>query len=70
MSLLELASSDSFDCTHLIACVDRTADPEDVKDLNKSLGWVGFELTMLDAWSADGAAGCISDRYLFLGMDL
>ncbi|KAK4498544.1 hypothetical protein PRZ48_011202 [Zasmidium cellare] len=67
MSLLELASSDHFDCSHLIACVDRTADPEDVKDLNKSLGWVGFELTTLDAWSADA---CISDRYLFLGMDL
>lgn len=67
MSLLELASSDHFDCSHLIACVDRTADAEDVKDLNKSLGWVGFELTTLDAWSADG---CISDRYIFLGMDL
>jgi len=67
MSLLELASSAHFDCEQLIVSVDRTADDADVQDLTKSLGWVGFELTMLDDWAA---AGCISDRYIFLGMDV
>lgn len=68
MSLLELAGSAQFDCTQLVVCVDRTADdPEDVQDLTKSLGWVGFELTMLEDWAAEG---CISDRYIFLSMDV
>lgn len=68
MSLLELASSDHFDCADLVICIDRTADEEDFKDLIRSLNWVGFELTMLEAWA--GSEGCISDRYVFLGMDV
>lgn len=69
MSLLELASSEHFDCTELVICVERTAESadaksaEDFKDLNRSLHWVGFELTMLEA-------GCISEKYVFLGMDV
>ncbi|CAK3906426.1 ornithine decarboxylase antizyme like [Lecanosticta acicola] len=69
MSLLELASSDHFDCSQLIICVDRTADEEEVQDLTKSLGWVGFELSMLEDWTP-AAEGCISDQYIFLGMDV
>ncbi|EME42180.1 hypothetical protein DOTSEDRAFT_73113 [Dothistroma septosporum NZE10] len=69
MSLLELSTSDHFDCTQLVICVDRTACPSDVQDLNKSLGWVGFELSTLDDWSRSSTS-CISDRYIFLGMDL
>ncbi|EME81487.1 uncharacterized protein MYCFIDRAFT_140215, partial [Pseudocercospora fijiensis CIRAD86] len=68
MSLLELASSDHFDCTDIVICIDRSADSEDFKDLMRSLNWVGFELTMLEAWT--GSEGCISDRYVFLGMDV
>ena len=67
MSLLELSSSEHFDCSQLIVCVDRTADEEEVQELTKSLGWVGFELSMLEDWAADG---CISDQYIFLGMDV
>ncbi|KAI5364313.1 Putative ornithine decarboxylase antizyme, acyl-CoA N-acyltransferase [Septoria linicola] len=80
MSLLELASSEHFDCTELIVGIERpdtevqpaNADEaeteETFKDLNRSLAWVGFELTMLDAWA--GPEGCISDRYIFLSMDV
>lgn len=68
MALLELASSDGFDCSQLIVAVDRTADEEGVKDTTRDLGWVGFELMMLDQWSGDRA--CISDRWIFLGMDV
>ncbi|KAK6441717.1 hypothetical protein LTR95_002050 [Oleoguttula sp. CCFEE 5521] len=66
--LLELASSDGVDCEQLIVCVDRTADETAAKDLTKDLGWVGFELTMLDDWS--GQKCTLSDRWLFLGMDV
>lgn len=68
MALLELASSEQFQCAQLIACVDRTAEEEDVKDTTRDLGWVGFELMMLDAWSTD--TDCISDRWIFMGMDV
>lgn len=65
---MELASSDALDCNQLIVCVDRTAGREDAQDLTKDLGWVGFELTMLDAWSDTDA--CTSDRWTFLSMDV
>ncbi|EMC95976.1 hypothetical protein BAUCODRAFT_123255 [Baudoinia panamericana UAMH 10762] len=68
MALLELASSDAFDCSQLVVCVDRTAKDEDVKDTTRDLGWVGFELIMLDAWAGDEA--CISDRWIYLAMDV
>lgn len=68
MSLLELASGNDFDCSQLVVCLDRTANQEDIKDLTRDLGWVGFELTMLDQW-ADRSA-CTSDRWLLLEMEL
>ncbi|KAK4548995.1 hypothetical protein LTR36_008768 [Oleoguttula mirabilis] len=68
MALLELASGDGFECSQLIVGVDRTADEEGVKDTTRDLGWVGFELMMLDTWSGD--RGCLSDRWIFMGMDL
>ncbi|KAK4574226.1 hypothetical protein LTR86_001987 [Recurvomyces mirabilis] len=64
MALLELASNDSFECSQLVVCVDRSANGEDVKDL----GWVGFELAMLDDWA--GVKGCISDSWVYLKMDV
>ncbi|KAK5138003.1 hypothetical protein LTR08_005800 [Meristemomyces frigidus] len=68
MALLELASSDSFECSQLVVGVDRTANDEDVKDTTRDLGWVGFELIMLDEWSGD--RGCTSDRWIFTAMDV
>ena len=68
MALLELAGSDGFDCAQLVICVDRTADHETFGDVTKNLGWVGFELVMLDTWS--GGRRCLSSQYVFLCMDV
>ena len=68
MALLELASADGFACSQLVICVDRTANSEEIEDVTRDLGWVGFEMMMLDAWA--GESGCISDRWIFLGMDV
>ena len=68
MALLELASSEYFDCEQLVLCVDRTASKDELDETTRNLHWVGFELTMLDQWAGD--KDCISDRWLFLGMDV
>lgn len=68
MALLELAGNDDFRCGRLVVCVDRTGQHEDVQDLTRDLGWVGFELVTLDAWSHGKA--CTSDRWIFLSMDV
>jgi len=74
MALLELASSDAFACARLIVCVDRDVADDDeaeaARDTSRALGWVGFELMMLDAWAPRGEKGCVSDRWIFMGMDL
>ncbi|KAI6960531.1 hypothetical protein KC355_g12722 [Hortaea werneckii] len=68
MALLELAGSDQLNCSQLVACVGRQADDEAVHDTTRDLGWVGFELMMLDDWSQDN--DCLSDRWIFMGMDV
>ncbi|KAK0273641.1 hypothetical protein LTR35_012078 [Friedmanniomyces endolithicus] len=68
MILLELASSDEFECSQLVICVDRFADEKDVKETTRDLGWVGFELAMLDAWA--GHSNVVSDAWFFFGMDV
>jgi len=68
MSLLELAGNQDFGCSGLVICIDRLGNQEDVADLTRDLGWVGFELVTLDAWSAGTA--CTSNRWLFLGMEV
>jgi len=37
-------------------------------DLTKDLGWVGFELVMLDRWS--GMECTLSERWVFMAMDV
>ena len=68
MALLELADVDGIECGQLVVCVDKAAEKDDIDEVTRNLGWVGFELMMLDSWA--GARGCISDRWLFLGMDV
>lgn len=72
MALLELSGSDDFNCNNLVVCLDRSADAEDLKDLTHNLGWVGFELTTLDRWakSANANTPCVSDRWIFLDMEV
>ncbi|KAK4954082.1 hypothetical protein LTR28_006327 [Elasticomyces elasticus] len=68
MALLELSGSSDFDCSRLVVCLDRSSDTEDLKDLTRDLGWVGFELTTLEDWA--GQKNCISDTWLFLAIDV
>ena len=69
MSLLELASSDHFGCTQVVIAVERGAARDEVEDVTRNLHWVGFELSLLEGWVA-GAAGGVSERWLFLSMEL
>jgi hypothetical protein len=68
MALLELASSDHFDCSQLVICLDRAADAEEAQDVARDLKWTGAELMTLDAWA--GEKNCISDRWIFMAMDV
>lgn len=68
MSLLELCGGDDFGCSQLVVSVDRNSDSEAVSDITRDLGWVGFELLTLAAWTDDVV--CTSEKWLFLGMDV
>lgn len=67
MALIELAST-ALHCAQVVICVERDVDAEESKSLLKSLRWVGFELAALDVWSKK--AETVSDKWLFLGMEL
>ena len=82
MSLLELAGSEHWSCDRLVVAVDRTAPSQETRDLTRDLGWVGFELTLLDDWigherqlRVDDAGrkksgDYVSDRWVFLSIEL
>jgi len=63
MQLLEL--SDCFDCSELVACVDRHAEDVEIKETARDLGWVGFQLSA--EWQDQSL---ISDSWLFFNMDV
>lgn len=67
MALLELCSVPAFDCSQLIACLDRRLPTTDMTGLQRDLGWVGFELATLAVWT--DSDDIVSNRWLFLGMD-
>lgn len=68
MALIEL-SSEAFDCSQMVICLDRHLVEGDSKALIKSLRWVGFELVTLDMFSK-GRTMPTSDHWLFLGMEV
>lgn len=67
MALLELCEIPDFDCSRLVVCLDRQADPEATQGLMRDLGWVGFEAVTLAEWTESDAI--VSDRWMFLSMD-
>lgn len=70
MALLELASASDFTCERLVACLDRDAESKDeLEDLTRDLGWVGFEPVTLEAWSP-GMVEVTSPRWLLLAMEV
>ena len=67
MALLELCELDHFSCSRLVVSIDRDTDSLARDTLVKDLGWIGFELTTLQDFSAEGDV--ISDKWLFLEME-
>lgn len=66
MALFELASTSGFDCSQIVACLDRSTSPTELDSVIRNLGWVGFELTTLGGWAPDVSGDLISDRWLFM----
>jgi len=65
MALFELAGTSAFNCSQIVACLDRTSSPE-LDTVVRNFGWVGFELTTLGDWFPDVSGDLISDRWLFM----
>lgn len=68
MALLELCDTEYFSCSRLVACVDRTAEPQAMEALTKDLGWIGFQLATLNDFT-DGDE-ITSEKWLFMDMDV
>ena len=68
MALLELAAIDELECTRVVVCLDRDIDAASQKSLMRDLGWVGFDFYTLSSWV--GAESAISDRWIFMAVDM
>lgn len=68
MALLELCEQPYFECSRLIACLDRHAEPQATAALVKDLGWIGFQLATLGDFT-NGDEIC-SDKWLFMDMEV
>ncbi|KAK3326697.1 ornithine decarboxylase antizyme-domain-containing protein [Apodospora peruviana] len=67
VALIELADG-PLSCAHMVICIDRSIPGEEAKALTKGLQWAGFSPTTLDFWS--GGLDVVSDRWLFMGMEI
>lgn len=67
IALIELADV-PLGCSDVVICMDRHIPEDHAKSLMRSLQWVGFELATLDHWAED--LDVVSDRWLFLGMEI
>ncbi|KAK2762818.1 hypothetical protein FQN54_000993 [Arachnomyces sp. PD_36] len=71
MALFELASTAGFDCSRIVACVDRSTNQTELDATIRNLGWVGFELTTLNDWvSWAGRSKLTSDKWLFMAVEV
>ncbi|KAI0811501.1 ornithine decarboxylase antizyme-domain-containing protein [Xylaria sp. FL0064] len=67
IALIELADG-PLECSNVVICLDRHMPADHAKSFMRSLQWVGFELTALDHWADE--LDVVSDKWLFLGMEL
>lgn len=67
MALIELASTSTLACEHLLVCLERNVDDTASSSMMRDLRWVGFEPTTLARWSQ--GHDLTSDRWMFLGME-
>ena len=66
---MELAPN--FNCTQLVACLDRSIPKADLDKLIRNFGWAGFRLTTLDAWAGiKETKDIVSDRWVTLNADV
>ncbi|MCJ1310824.1 hypothetical protein MMC25_004491 [Agyrium rufum] len=70
MALIELTESPPFACSRLVVCLDRNIDTQDRESLMRDLGWVGFELDTLARWAGEQGGEILSDRWIFMGMEV
>ncbi|KAK2740266.1 hypothetical protein FQN55_008992, partial [Onygenales sp. PD_40] len=71
MALFELASVSGFDCSEMVACVDRSMDAGERDAVIRNLGWVGFELSMLNGFMIPRPDETIlSGRWLFMSVEV
>jgi hypothetical protein len=70
MALFELAGTSAFDCSQIVACVDRSISSPELDTVIRNLGWVGFELTTLGDWLPEVSGDVISDRWLFMAAEV
>ena len=59
---------EDLDCARVVVCLDRGIEELSRKSLMRDLGWVGFELQRLI--SMDGAENIISDKWIFMAVDI
>lgn len=70
IALFELAGTDAFDCSQIVACVKRSQHTNEM-ELVRSLGWCGFSLTTLEPWSTPNDSGpFLSPKWLFLAAEV
>lgn len=67
MALLELCSVPAFNCSQLIACLDRRLPTNEMRGLSRDLGWVGFEPVTLAEWT--DSSDVVSTRWLLFGIE-
>ena len=68
MALIELASTPSLSCDHLVVCVQRPTSNPETHAVIRDLGWVGFEPITLERWTR--SAELTSRKWVFLGMEV
>lgn len=68
MALMELATTTSFDCGHIVVCLDREMEGTEHACMLRALRWVGLEPMTLARWA--GEAHVTSERWLLLGMEV
>ena len=70
MALLEFTSHSSIACENLVVCLDRQIEKPKLQRVMRDLGWVGFELTTLDAWVPASTDEITSPKWIFLNMEV
>lgn len=67
MAMIELADA-PLRCSQIYICLDRSLSDQGLREVAKSMRWVGFELATLEGWAEDPDE--TSDKWLFMSMEV